>query len=85
MLVFIVASRIFIALATGSAQESGVIAFPTCDNLLDVLTGCSSLFSIIVSSAIGAIPGAHWAFSAILSTLTNVALLWSVLTLIRGT
>ena len=77
----------WIALVTVGTYTLGTV--PACNDALDVLTGCDSTFSAILSiGVLGTIPNAPSAvntFLAILGLATRGTAIWGIVELFRGT
>ena len=81
-LVFILSSRLLVAVVT--ATVSSTIEFEPCQGVVDFLTGCDDTISLILSVALGAIPGIPDEINFLIATISNAALIWSILTWGRG-
>jgi hypothetical protein len=87
MFTFVVLSRVVLALAAGAEATFGSVE--PCTSVTDVLTGCGSTFtSILTSLVLGTIPGPDWTWlallNAVLLVLVNGRVVFAIIKLVRG-
>lgn len=78
--IIIVCARVFLAIVAGTAGE--VETIPPCDDLGDVLTGCTGTIGAISGLVLGTIAGAPAAVNAIIAFIQTAYLIWAILRLV---
>lgn len=92
-IIFVVATRIIIALGTAAAIVIDDV--PACTSFTDIITGCSGILGILTSFALGTIPSNTFGFLvgvgfyiniflAFIGFCVDIAVVWAIIRLVRG-